>query len=134
MIVRHCFRLNLKKEQHQRVQKILMALDREIYKSESQFIVNALDAYIQSFEGEGKKKEVSEKRETEYVTREELAGIQKEINSSIKDEIIQLLSFSLSDPSSVKKQENKEENRPKQEPEITEESDPVVAELASRWG
>lgn len=134
MIVRHCFRLNLKKEQHQRVQKVLIALDREIYKSESQFIVNALDAYIQSFEETGNKQEVLEKNKTGYVTKEELAEIQKEISSSIKDEIIQLLSVSLSDPFSLKKQENKEENKPKQEPEITEERDPVVAELASRWG
>lgn len=91
MIVRHCFRLNLKREQHQRVQKVLMALDKEIYKSESQFIINALDAYIQSFEEEGGKKEVLERKKSEYVTKEELAEMQKEIKNCIKDELIELV-------------------------------------------
>lgn len=131
MIVRHCFRLNLKKEQHQRVQKVLIALDKEIYKSESQFIIHALDAYIQSFEEEGEKRETSQKKTTNYVTREELPEIQKEISSQIKDELLQLLGSSFSHTSFLKEQEKKEQ---KQELELTEENDPIVAELASRWG
>lgn len=133
MIVRHCFRLNLKKEQHQRVQKVLIALDKEIYKSESQFIIHALDAYIQSFEEEGEKRETSQKKTTNYVTREEVAEIKKEISSQIKDELLQLLGGSLSRTSLLEEQE-KEKKEQKQELELTEENDPVVAELASRWG
>jgi len=46
------FRLNLDNEQHLRVYKIFHNLNVDIHKSKNQFIVDALDFYIRSFEEE----------------------------------------------------------------------------------
>ncbi len=51
-IISFNFRLNLDNEQHLRVYKIFHNLNVDIHKSKNQFIVDALDFYIRSFEEE----------------------------------------------------------------------------------
>ena len=45
-LVRHVIRLNVQNEQHQRVEKVLANLNKKIYKSTNQFVINAIDYYI----------------------------------------------------------------------------------------
>ena len=49
-IIKHCLRLNMQNEQHQRIQKVLEGLNKDIHKSENQFIIKAVDFYIRSFD------------------------------------------------------------------------------------
>lgn len=43
-------RLNLDNEQHMRIYKVLHDLNVDIHKSKNQFMVEALDFYLRSFE------------------------------------------------------------------------------------
>lgn len=65
----HSVRLNLDNEQHQRVHKVLVELNTEIHKSVNQFLIDAADFYIRSFEDENLLKEAESRRDkgTEYI-------------------------------------------------------------------
>ncbi len=94
----HSVRLNLDNEQHQRVHKVLVELNTEIHKSVNQFLIDAADFYIRSFEDENLLKEAESRRDkgTEYISRSDLDGIREELKSEVKNEIILLLGATLS--------------------------------------
>ena len=71
----HSLRLNMDNEQHQRVEKVLANLNTEIHKSVNKFIVDSIDFYIRSLDGENLVAQPGEKKEKEYLTREDFAGI-----------------------------------------------------------
>ena len=129
-VAKHSLRLNLRNEQHLRIQKVLSGLDKDIYKSENQFIVNALDFYIRSFDNDDIMGTDQQKVKPEFVTREELAGIGKEIKSEVKDEIIRLLGAALVAGQSAAAPERRKENIQRDE----REESPVVTDLANQWG
>lgn len=132
-VVKHYLRLNLQNEQHQRIQKVLATLDKGIHKSENQFIIKAIDFYIKSFEDDGIMDRIQQKKKTEYVTVDELAELRKEIESEVKDEIIRLLGSAMIGGSIVRVQDSNVQTENVQKEE-TEERNPVVSELAARWG
>lgn len=129
--MRHSLRLNLQNEQQGRIHKVLMSLDRNIHKSENQFIINAVDFYINSFESNEIFEKAEGKKKQRYVTAEELAEIRKEMESVLKDEIIRLLGAALISAPMVRMQEG---GREVLEIKSEEEKDPIVSELAGRWG
>lgn len=129
-VAKHSLRLNLRNEQHLRIQKVLSSLDKDIYKSENQFIVNALDFYISSFDNDDIMGTDRQKAKPEFVTREELAGIGKEIKSEVKDEIIRLLGAALVGGQPVAVPERRTENIQR----VEQEESPVVTDLANQWG
>lgn len=94
----HSVRLNLGNEQHCRVHKVLAELNTEIHKSVNQFLIDATDFYIRSFEDENLLKEAESRRNkgTEYISRSDLDGIREELKSEVKNEIILLLGAALS--------------------------------------
>lgn len=128
---RHSIRLNLQNEQHSRIHKVLISLDRNIHKSTNQFLINAVDFYINSFERDEIFEKAEDKKRTEYVTVEDLVKIRKEMENSLKDEIIRLLGSALISVPIVRAQENAKGTV---EIKYEEEKDPVVSELAGRWG
>lgn len=132
-VVKHYLRLNLQNEQHQRIQNVLATLDKDIHKSENQFIIKAIDFYIKSFEDCGTIEKIPQKKTPEYITRDDLTDFRKEIESEVKDEIIRLLGAAMIGGSIARVQESRTGTETVQEAE-TEEGNPVVSELAAMWG
>lgn len=130
-IANHSMRLNLRNEQHLRVHNVLKDLNPNIHKSANQFMVNAMDFYIRSFENETLTNEAVNRKQGErvYITNEDLEEVRKEMRSEMKDEIIRILGVALvggqmiSIPS--KKQEVSTEKL---------EEDTLMSELVSKWG
>lgn len=127
-IANHSMRLNLNNEQHLRVHDVLKDLNTGIHKSVNQFMINAVDFYIQSFEEDSlTNKEARNKQEgQEIIKRSDIADIKKEIQNEVKDEIIRILAG------------GKFINYPeiKREESFGEESgnDSIMADLANKWG
>ncbi len=92
----HNVRLNLDNEQHCRIHKVLAGLNRDIHKSVNQFIIDAIDFYIRSMDDGNFAESVKEqKKDAGYITKDDLGGIQAELKSEVKNEIIMLLGAAL---------------------------------------
>ena len=129
-VIKHCLRLNMQNEQHQRIQKVLEGLNKDIHKSENQFIIKAVDFYIRSFEEDDIVEKQHQNRKPEYVTVEAIEGIRKELESSMKDELIRLLGTAITGGITVRAADSS--NKCVQEE--SEENNPYAAEAANRWG
>lgn len=127
-IIRFSLRLNLKNEQHSKIYKVLSTLDKDVHKSENQFILNAIDFYIQSFEDDGIMDRLRQRDKPEYVTADDLADMRREIESSMKDDLIRLLGSAMMGSPAAR------ETVSTTEPMLGEEINPFVAEAANRWG
>ncbi len=96
-IVVHNLRLNLDNPQHQKINKVLQDLNPDIFKSKNRFLVDAVEMYIDSFEKEDLTKEENRKKaqRQEYINREDLEEIKKEIRyellTEVRNEVIKLL-------------------------------------------
>lgn len=133
-IVYHSLRMNLDNEQHRRVHQVLAKLNTEIHKSVNQFLIDAADFYIQSFQEEGLFKE--SKKETKYISRQDLDIVRRELREEMKNEIIILLGTALTkgtgsvqgigDGQVSGTYENVREEKA--------ENDPVIESLADGWG
>lgn len=133
-IVYHSLRMNLDNEQHRRVHQVLAKLNTEIHKSVNQFLIDAADFYIQSFQEEGLFKE--SKKETKYISRQDLEIVRRELREEMKNEIIILLGTALTkgtgsvqgigDGQVSGTYENVREEKA--------ENDPVIESLADGWG
>lgn len=130
-IIKHCLRLNMQNEQHQRIQKVLEGLNKDIHKSENQFIIKAVDFYIRSFEDDGIMEKLHRKKKPEYVTVEALEDIRKELESSMKDEMIRLLGTVITGGITVRTDESAAKHRPVED---LESDNPYMTEAANRWG
>lgn len=133
-IVYHSLRMNLDNEQHRRVHQVLAKLNTEIHKSINQFLIDAADFYIQSFQEEGLFKE--SKKETKYISRQDLEIVRRELSEEMKNEIIILLGTALTKGTGIVQgigdgqvsgtYENVREEKA--------ENDPVIESLADGWG
>lgn len=92
-IVYHNLRMNLDNEQHRRVHLVLSKLNVEIHKSVNQFLIDAADFYIRSFQEDRLLKE--NEKETKYISRQELENVRRELREEVKNEIIVLLGAAL---------------------------------------
>lgn len=94
----HSVRLNMDNEQHRRVHKVLTELNTEIHKSVNQFLIDAADFYIRSFDDENLLKEMESRKQkdVDYISRNDLDDIREELISEVKSEIILLLGTALS--------------------------------------
>ena len=91
-IVRHTCRFNVKNPQHKRINEVLANLNTEVCKSKSQFMIDAIDFYINNF---GKESFMTvKKKPIEYVTREELNELEEKIIReaviAAKDEMLRI--------------------------------------------
>lgn len=131
-IIKHCLRLNMQNEQHQRIQKVLEGLNKDIHKSENQFIIKAVDFYIRSFEDDDIMEKLYRKKKPEYVTVEALDNIRRELESSMKDEMIRLLGTAITGGITVRTAGGTgQDSRQAEEPEA---DNPYMTEAANRWG
>lgn len=126
-VVKHCLRLNLQNEQHKRIQMVLENLNKDIHKSENQFIIKAIDFYIQSFEDDDIMDKVQQRKKPEYVTAGDLEQMRREIESSMKDELIRLLGSAVMGSMAPRVKADRQE-------EETEKDSLYAAEAANRWG
>jgi len=90
-IIRHNLRLNMDNKHHVMINKVIMSLDPNIYKSRNHFIVDALDFYIENVG----KESLSIPGSPRYLTREDLTDIKRDIVDTAvneaKNEFIKLL-------------------------------------------
>ena len=94
-IAYHSLRLNLTNEQHYRVQKTLCDLNVVIHKSVNQFIIDAIDHYVQALDaGDFRKAEMNVERDP-YIKKEDFNDLCREIKDEVKDEMIRLLGSAL---------------------------------------
>lgn len=130
-IVRLSVRLNLKNEQHAQIYKVLAGLDKDVHKSENQFIINAIDFYIQSFEDDDIIDQLRKKDKPVYVTSDDLKDVRREIESSMKDELIRLLGSAMMGGQATRGAAGRVESMQCGE---AEEDNSFAAEAANRWG
>lgn len=129
-VVKHCLRLNMQNEQHQRIQRVLDSLDKEIHKSANQFIIKAVDFYIQSFDDDDIIEKPQKKKKPEYVTTEDLTEIRRDLEISMKDELIRLLGTAVMGGTAARVQESRERDIQ----EEAEEDRLYATKAANKWG
>lgn len=133
-IVYHSLRMNLDNEQHRRVHQVLAKLNTEIHKSVNQFLIDAADFYIQSFQEEGLFKE--SKKETKYISRQDLEIVRRELREEMKNEIIILLGTALTKGTGIVQRigDGQVSGTYENVREEKAENDPVIESLADGWG
>lgn len=135
-IVYHNLRMNLDNEQHRRIHQVLAKLNTEIHKSVNQFLINAADFYIRSFQEEGLFKE--SKKETKYISRQELESVRRELREEMKNEIIILLGTALTKGTGIIQGigigDGQISGAYESVREEKTENDPVIESLADGWG
>ena len=77
-IMESTFRLNLLNPQHAKINEVIKGLNPKIYKSKNQFLIEACEFYIDHY-GEDDIPSKEEKRYEQFVTRDEIEKIKKEI-------------------------------------------------------
>ena len=84
-IMESTFRLNLLNPQHAKINEVIKGLNPKIYKSKNQFLIEACEFYIDHY-GEDDIPSKEEKRYEQFVTRDEIEQIKKEIEYSAMTE------------------------------------------------
>ena len=80
----HTLRLNRRNPNHIRMHQILVDLDKSVYKSQNQFIVDAVEFYINALEEDVITNSGKQKRQESFATKEEL----QEVKESLRAEMI----------------------------------------------
>ena len=130
-IVRFSLRLNLTNQQHAQIYKVLSSLDKDVHKSGNQFILNAVDFYIHSFENDAIMDKLCQNKNPGYVTADDLADIRRELEGSMKDELIRLLGSVIMGGLTVRGHGSTAEALQRDE---MEENNTIAAEAANLWG
>ena len=86
-IVRTPLRLNLEDPEQSDIYQVLKNLDRHIYKSQNQFIVEALKHYIND-SGADTLMEQKASEENRYVTVKEQERMKKELKEELREELL----------------------------------------------
>ncbi len=128
-VVKHSLRLNLHNEQHQKIQRVFEGLNKEVHKSENQFMIKAMDFYIQSFEED--MEEETQTKKKRYVTVDSLEDIRKGLEDSMKEELIRLLGGAIMGNTSIR--ETRDRGDAMREGETAEDG-LYATEAANRWG
>ena len=110
-VMESTFRLNLLNPQQAKINEVIKGLNPNIYKSKNQFLIEACQYYIDHY-GEDVIPTKEEKRYEQFVTRDEMSEMKKEIELSAmnaaKNEVIRLLGGVISgmnENSSIRKRE-----------------------------
>lgn len=80
----HTLRLSRRNQNHIRMHQILVDLDKSVYKSQNQFIVDAVEFYINALEEDVITNSGKQKRQESFATKEEL----QEVKESLRAEMI----------------------------------------------
>lgn len=127
-------RLSGENEQHIKVRNLLEDLNMDIHKSKSQFIIDAIEFYFDSFDeaeltNSGYEKQ--QKCREEYVLREEMEKAISDLKAEVYGKVIQLYSGSvLLQNLNMGQADAGKQNEEEMEPEIEDE----VLDVAMKWG
>ena len=80
----HTLRLSRRNPNHIRMHQILVDLDKSVYKSQNQLIVDAVEFYINALEEDVITNSGKQKRQESFATKEEL----QEVKESLRAEMI----------------------------------------------
>ena len=132
-LVFNSLRLNMNNPQHVKINEILCSIDKDVCKSKNQFIIDAIEFYIDNF---GKQVLVKEETDTQYVTTDELEDIKKELMEAAmteaRREVIRILGTAVSGSRVTEPVTRAETEATIEEPEEPQD-DEVVSELATSW-
>lgn len=85
-------RLNMNNQQHVKINQILCSIDKDVCKSKNQFIIDAIEFYIEYY---GKDVLVREEKDIQYVTADEIESIKQDLMNAAmteaRNEVIRLL-------------------------------------------
>ncbi len=126
------FRLNVNNPVHVNIAKVINNLDKKLYKSKNQFIIDACEYYINHY-GSESFMDIPKTDENSYVKREEFTDIcekmKQEAAISARDEVIKLLgSIVMNSKSNSFMSEN-----PKEQSNQSEEPDDTLIDLVASW-
>ena len=132
-------RLNMEEPKQAEIYQILTSLDKYIYKSQNQFLVNALEFYIEH-SGKDMLTQQEQAEQQRYITEEELEQIKKELRGELleeaRNELLKLLGQYAAGAQNPMTGQIKALTGQTDEMELendTEEENSVVGNLACRW-
>ena len=132
-------RLNMEEPKQAEIYQILTSLDKYIYKSQNQFLVDALEFYIEH-SGKDMLTQQEQAEQQRYITAEELEQIKKELRGELleetRNELLKLLGQYAAGAQNPMTGQIKALTGQTDEMELendTEEENPVVGNLACRW-
>lgn len=132
-LVFNSLRLNMNNPQHVKINEILCSIDKDVCKSKNQFIIDAIEFYIENF---GKEVLVKEESNTQYVTTDELERIKQELMEAAmteaRREVIRILGTAVSGSRVIEPVLRTEVVNADHDPEELQD-DEVVSGLASSW-
>lgn len=132
-------RLNMEEPKQAEIYQILTNLDKYIYKSQNQFLVDALEFYIEH-SGKDMLTQQEQAEQQRYITAEELEQIKKELRGELleemRNELLKLLGQYAAGAQNPMTGQIKALTGQTDEMELendTEEENSVVGNLACRW-
>ena len=132
-------RLNMEEPKQAEIYQILTSLDKYIYKSQNQFLVDALQFYIEH-SGKVMLTQQEQAEQQRYITAEELEQIKKELRGELleemRNELLKLLGQYAAGAQNPMTGQIKALTGQTDEMELendTEEENSVVGNLACRW-
>ena len=132
-------RLNMEEPKQAEIYQILTNLDKYIYKSQNQFLVDALQFYIEH-SGKDMLTQQEQAEQQRYITAEELEQIKKELRGELQEEtrneLLKLLGQYAAGAQNPMPGQRKAVTEQTDEMELendTEEESSVVGNLACRW-
>ena len=132
-------RLNMEEPKQAEIYQILTSLDKYIYKSQNQFLVDALQFYIEH-SGKDMLTQQEQAEEKQYVTSEELEQIKKELREELleeaRKELLKLLgqyAAGTQNPIAGQRKAVTEQTDEMELENDTEGENSVVGNLACRW-
>ena len=132
-------RLNMEEPKQAEIYQILTSLDKYIYKSQNQFLVDALQFYIEH-SGKDMLTQQEQAEQQRYITAEELEQIKKELRGELleemRNELLKLLGQYAAGTQNPMTGQIKALTGQTDEMELendTEEENSVVGNLACRW-
>ena len=132
-------RLNMEEPKQAEIYQILTSLDKYIYKSQNQFLVDALEFYIEH-SGKDMLTQQEQAEQQRYITAEELEQIKKELRGELleetRNELLKLLGQYAAGTQNPIAGQRKALTGQTDEMELendTEEENSVVGNLACRW-
>ena len=132
-LVFNSLRLNMNNPQHVKINEILCNIDKDVCKSKNQFIVDAIEFYVENF---GKELLVKDEDTTRFVTKTEMETIKKELMEAAmteaRREVIRVLGTAVSGSRVTEPIIKSEVAATDNEPEEPQD-DEVVSGLASSW-
>ena len=132
-------RLNMEEPKQAEIYQILTNLDKYIYKSQNQFLVDALQFYIEH-SGKDMLTQQEQAEQQRYITAEELEQIKKELRGELQEEtrneLLKLLgqyAAGAQNPIAGQRKAVTEQTDEMELENDTEEESSVVGNLACRW-